>query len=439
MKHTNAVRFGRTLLVAVVVIAAIALIGCQRDGEGGGGDTEVVTLEYMLWDANQQPAYEQVAARFTELHPGIEISIVQLGWNDYWTDISRRMVGGDAPDVFTNHLAFANDFARRNQIIDIQPLVEADDVNVDQYFEGLADLWTRDGRRWGLPKDWDTIAVVINEDLFRAAGVDPDALDSWTWNPDDGGTFAEVLRQVGDAGDHFGFGTLYSSPFGQQEWSNLAHSTGWVYSPGPYSNQFNYDQDGLHQTMDWYVRMIDQGVFAPLEDVSSIGDATLFTSGRIAGTFAGSWMIGHYVNNAEFPIRFVPLPIGPVGRRSAFNGLADSIWVGTEHPGEAWEWVKFLASEEAQAIVGQAGVVFPAVRGTEQLAFQAHADRGVDVSAYTMLVEDPETTFLFPLTDNAPEVMDVFEDALEAVFLQDAPSSQPLTAANQRVNELLQN
>ena len=32
----------------------------------------------------------------------------------------------------------------------------------------------------------------------------------------------------------------------------------------------------------------------------------------------------------------------PNGRKSMFNGLADSIWVGSKHQDEAWKWVKFL-------------------------------------------------------------------------------------------------
>ena len=66
-------------------------------------------------------------------------------------------------------------------------------------------------------------------------------------------------------------------------------------------------------------------------------------------------MVHWYTENAKFEIGFAPLPKGPVGRRTMFNGLADSIWVGSKHQEEAWKWVKFLASPEAQKIVAVTG------------------------------------------------------------------------------------
>jgi multiple sugar transport system substrate-binding protein len=64
--------------------------------------------------------------------------------------------------------------------------------------------------------------------------------------------------------------------------------------------------------------------------------------------------------SSEFEVGFARLPIGPEGRKSMFNGLADSIWVGTEHLEESWAWVKYLASADCQLTVGNSGVVFPA-------------------------------------------------------------------------------
>ena len=64
-----------------------------------------MTIKYALWDANQLPAYQKVADDFMAKNPDIKIAIDQAGWNDYWTSLQTSMVGGTAPDVFTDHLA----------------------------------------------------------------------------------------------------------------------------------------------------------------------------------------------------------------------------------------------------------------------------------------------------------------------------------------------
>ena len=64
------------------------------------------TLQYWLWDSNQQPAYQTCATNFTKANPDISIKISQKGWSDYWTGITTGFVSGTAPDVFTDHLAY---------------------------------------------------------------------------------------------------------------------------------------------------------------------------------------------------------------------------------------------------------------------------------------------------------------------------------------------
>ena len=148
------------------------------DDSGEAG--EAVTIRYALWDSAQQPAYEACAAAFHEQNPNITVAVEQAGWDDYWNTVQTGFIAGDTPDVFTDHLAKYPEFAVKEQIMDLQPLVERDAVDTTIYLPGLADLWVREGKRYGLPKDWDTIAVVYNADMLAAAGIDPIVMKDWT-------------------------------------------------------------------------------------------------------------------------------------------------------------------------------------------------------------------------------------------------------------------
>ena len=169
--------------------------------------------------------------------------------------------------------------------MDIQPLVERDGVDTSIYLEGLAELWTRDGARYGLPKDWDTVAVVYNAEMLEAAGVDPAELNELTWNPTDGGTFEEmVARLTVDANGNNGlsddfdsmnveqYGFLYpgSGGFaGQTEWSAFAGSTGWHHTGGGvWVDEYFYDDPRFIETIDWYFDLnLEHGYAPPLADV----------------------------------------------------------------------------------------------------------------------------------------------------------------------------
>ncbi len=186
-----------SVLTAVLVVLSIILTACggapaAPAAAPAGGDAaasapsgEAVTIEYWLWDANQLPPYQACADAFMAKNPNIKVNITQRGWGDYWNGIQTGMVAGTAPDVFTDHLAKYPEFAAKEQLVDIQPFVDAEKVDMSVYLGQLADLWARDGKRFGLPKDWDTIAIVNNTDALKAAGVTEDELNSLTWDPED--------------------------------------------------------------------------------------------------------------------------------------------------------------------------------------------------------------------------------------------------------------
>ncbi len=120
-----------------------------------------------------------------------------------------------------------------------------------------------------------------------------------------------------------------------------------------------------------------------------------------------------------------------------FNGLADSIWVGTKHPDEAWQLVKYLASADCANTVGDAGVVFPAQQSGVDKAIAAYkAAKNLDVSAFNKEAADPNGTFLFPVAEHAPEVSAIVTPILQSVLLAQAKAKDVLPAANAQVNAL---
>jgi multiple sugar transport system substrate-binding protein len=450
-------------LVPMLLILAMLLAACPGGDApppangtaaepGAPAAAGAVEIRYALWDASQLPPYEECARTFQEENPNIRIAFEQAGWGDYWTNIQTGMVAGTAPDVFTNHLAKYPEFAELGQLLDIQPLVDQAGIDTDMYLPGLADLWVREGRRYGLPKDWDTVAVIYNVQMLEEAGIDPATMEEWTWNPADGGAFQEVVAQLTlDQNGNNGlspdfnpenvvqYGFIHQGaggPYGQTQWSHFAASNGFTFQDEPWGTEYYYDDPRFIETIQWYADLhLEHGYAPSLADVTSLGSLALFQASTGAMTTDGSWMINSYLGS-DFEVGFGRLPIGSEGRKSMFNGLADSIWVGTEHPNEAWEWVSFLASPACQNIVGRHAVVFPAIESGVEEALQGRAAQGVDVSAFTEQALDPEGTFLFPIADNASEITAIMEPVMDSIMLGQARAAEILPQANERVNAL---
>lgn len=408
------------------------------------------TINYWMWDAPQLPVYQQCAAAFQKENPDIKVNITQSAWDQYWTSLQTALISGDAPDAFANHLTRLPEMAANDIIQDLKPLIDKDKYDIAGYQQGLLDSWTKDDAIYGLPKDWATVAIAYDSDQLKAAGLKPEDMAKLDWNPKDGGSFAKVIERLtvdakGKRGNEegfdpnniktFGFVTNNLSAHGETEWSYLAATTGWKFIDEPWGTQYHYDDPRLVATLNWLRALSrDKHHMPTAEQSGRLGAETLMFSGRGALTVTGSWLISLY-HQSKPSVVFAPVPAGPEGRKTMFNGLADSIWTGTEQPEAAWKWVKFLGSDACQSIVADAAVVFPARSAQLDRTIAAYKKKGIDVSAFTEVAK-PETTFPFPITDHGNEISAIAKSALDRVMLGQGDTAELMKKANEEINDL---
>jgi multiple sugar transport system substrate-binding protein len=442
----------RTRAMVVLTVAGLALplaLPIAACSAGGASDGKV-TLNYWLWDDKQQPAYQACADEFGKANPNITVKITQTAWNQYWQNLTTQLAGGSAPDVWTDHASYYPQFVSSNQILDIQPYVDRDKVDLGRFQAGLADLFVKDGKRYGLPKDWDTMALVYNTKLV----ADPAALTRLTWNPADGGTFEQLIARStvdvnGRTGLDPGFDKAHVKVFGflpewedgsqgQNGWGDLAVANGFTYlDKNPWGSHYRYDDPKLAQTIAWFKHLIDAGYAPKFDKQSKLGRDAVMDTGQGAITVAGSWTIGTYAaSGAKQQYAFAPLPEGPAGRKTSINGLSDAVYAGTKHPEEAWAWVKYLGSAACQDVIGDKGVVFPAIRSGTEKALAAHKAAGRDVHVFIDEATAPGGTFFLPITDHGNEVSQIVQDAVQGIVLGQGEPGAGLKKANDDVNAL---
>lgn len=441
------------IATAGVVLAATA--GCAVGG-GSGGDGEAVTLQYWLWDDAQLPAYQQCADDFTEANPDIKVEISQYGWSEYWTNLATQIAAGSAPDVWVDQASYYPQFVADKQIEDLQPYIDEDPdaVDFDSYVSGLADIWVVDGARYGLPKDWDTIGLIVNKQAAADAGIDDATLQDLTWNPEDGGTFEEVIAKLtvdkaGVHGDEPGFDKSDVAVYGflpewadgsqgQNLWGDLAQSNGWTYSDeNPFGTEFHYDSPKLAETIDWIASLADKGYAPPFDQQSTLSRLEVLQSGSAAMTSIGSFNQLMFKDTAD-QWTWAALPTGPEGRKSAINGLSDAMYAGGKHKDQAWEWIKYLASADCQSVVGDTGVIFPANTEASEASVAARAESGLDASVFLSYSQEPDGTFLIPINYHGTEMSQIVQDAIQSVALGTAEAQTALTDANAKVNALFE-
>jgi multiple sugar transport system substrate-binding protein len=442
------------VIATAVLVALVPACAAERPPaeQGGWDDTGEVT--YWMWDSAQLPGYQQCAADFEAHNPDIDIAIEQVRWDDYWGRLLTAFVANAAPDVFVDHTSKYGDYTSRGLIEPLDDLIARDGPEMSQFVAGTGDLWVGDdGRRYGLPKDFDAVGIFYNAEMAEAAGITPEQMQNLTWNPQDGGTFEDVLAHLtvdrnGVRGDEPGFDKNAVATYGlglddnlgagsgQTQWSMLSGTLGWSHTDRPlWGTRFNYDDPRFQDTIRWWRSLIEKGYMPPLELAVGGQLSQLLQAGRAAMVTDGSWNISTYSSLGGIELATAPTPIGPHGNRSSMtNSLADSIASASPNKGAAWKWVRYLASPECQSVVADAGVVVPAIASVVPTAEAAIGEHGLDITPFTRHLREG-TAFPYPATQHAADVDAIMKTAMERVMSLGA-EPESLTAVNEEVNAL---
>jgi multiple sugar transport system substrate-binding protein len=444
-----------TALAAVAALALVPACAAERPPAESGGWNDTGQISYWMWDANQLPAYQQCAADFEARNPEIEVAIEQVGFDDYWGRMLTSFVANSAPDVFVNHTSKYGDYTARGLIEPLDELVARDGPDLGQYVEGTGDLWIGDdGRRYGLPKDFDVVGVFYNAQMAAEAGLSAEQLQNLTWNPRDGGTYEAALARLsidrnGVRGDEPGFDPRNVATYGmgidyppgggsgQTAWSMYTATLGWSHTDRPlWGTRFNYDDPRFQETIGWWRGLIDKGYMPPVEQAVGNEKSQLLQAGRVALVTEGSWNTATFAKLGGIELATAPTPVGPLGHRAAMtNSLADSISAGSPNKGAAWKWVRYLASPECQSVVARGGVVVPAIASVVPAAEARIAEFGLDIAPFTRHLQEG-TAFPYPAAQNAADVDEIMTTAMERVL--NGADLTNFTTANEEVNALFQ-
>ncbi len=435
------------------VIAAVMLASAAGPAILASSASAAVTINYWLWDDRQQPAYQACADAF-KAKTGTTVKITQAGWDDYWTAVKTSLTTGDGKiDVFTDHLAYYQTFLNAKQIVDISAGVKAAKVDTSQYQGGLYELWGKNGGQYGLPKDFDTIALAYDAAAASKAGYPASRVNSLTWNATNGGTFEKFLRSVTvdkngnnalskkfDANNVATYGL--SAPdngdaWGQTYWAGLANSNGFQYlDKNPWGTKYNYDSPKLAEVFAWIAKGIKAGFIMNPNKTGGLGTTELWNAGKLVSSFKGSWEINDVLKVKGGGIKFAVQPGAGAGPKTMFNGLADSINSKSKFQEESLEWVLFLGSTACQDIVASKHVVFPAITSSTAKAFKAFKAAGVDIAGYTK-VANPKSTFIPPMAANQAAVSAALKPYFEKIFQSQGDAQSLLTQANKAANAAL--
>ena len=396
------------LLLAMSMVLSLAACGGgssapASSGEAATGEAAAPvsenagkTLTVAIWDNNQLDGLTQIADEWSA-KTGVKVQVNVISWVEYWTLLEAGASGGELPDVFWMHINEAQKYMRGNVLLNLNDYIAADDaIDMNNYYEGIVNIYNLDGNQFAIPKDHDTIALLYNKSIFDKYGIEyPN--DNWTW--EDYADAAAAIRKAGEADGIYG--TAMNTNDGQDGWYNLIY--GWGGKLISDDNKTSgMDDPKTIEAMTW----LADRLFPSMPEQSMMADTDpdlMFMSGIVGMMLQGSWMVNTFYtaeNHEDYAWAQIPYHDGngngqcDEGERvSLYNGLGWAAAANTDMPDEAYSLISAFCSEEGQKKQAELGVTMAAYKGCSD-AFVSAFD-GMDISPF-LTVEETGTLIQHP-------------------------------------------
>ncbi|MFJ2240507.1 ABC transporter substrate-binding protein [Streptomyces sp. NPDC087859] len=213
--------FRRTFVALSICSLALTASACGSDDDSGSGKTRITVNCMPPKSAKVDRAFfEEDVAAFEKQNPDIDVVAHDAFPCQDPKTFDAKLAGGQMEDVFYTYFTDARHVVDIDQAADLTPYVK-ELKSYDTIQQQLRDVYTVDGKVYGIPRTGYSMGLIYNRALFEKAGLDPDRPPA-TW--DELRAAAKKIAALGD-------GTVGYADYSAQNQGGW-HFTAELYSQG---------------------------------------------------------------------------------------------------------------------------------------------------------------------------------------------------------------
>jgi multiple sugar transport system substrate-binding protein len=405
----------------VSLLSGAIFTGCSTSDETNGEKLKDEPVEITLagWGASPEESelLKEVLADFEAKHPNIKVKHEVIA-DQYMDVIKTRLIGGEGPDVFYLD-AFEAPALIETGVLEPLDKYVTEDFDVEDFEKPLLEAFQKDGKTYGFPKDYSTLALFYNKKMLEEAGVDIPK----TWDE-----LIEVSKKLTKDSDVYGFGVA-------PELARLyfiAESTGGKVVK---DNKANFASpevvSALQPIIDQHLK--DKTSARP-QDVGANWGGEMFGQGKAAMVIEGNWAIPYLENtfpNLEYGTAEVPTINGKKGTM-AFT-VAYVMNAASEKKEAAWELISYLTGKEGMEKWTSKGFALPTRKSVaEKLGYDKDELRAA-------LVAGAPYATVWSNGTNLPIIVNNFNNQFISAFLGEQSLEDALKSAQEQANKEINN
>lgn len=326
--------------VALAAASAVVLTGCA--GGGGTGDSGGDELTILIGSSGdaETKAVQSAADAWAKDH---DASVKVVAADDLNQQLSQGFAGDDAPDLF--YMAW-DQFANYSQNGYLDTYAK-DLSNADQFYPSLVDTFTYDGEFVCAPKDFSTLGLIVNTDLWAAAGLtDADVPTDWD------GLEAVAKKLTNDSTVGLSFGLEYArlGVFMNQAGGTLVNDD---------ATKATADSEENLAGLEYVQKLHDEGVLKFPSEIDAGWGGEALGAGKAAMVIEGPWIKGIAADYPDTKWAAYELPAGPGGDSTFTFSNCWGIPANSDTRDAAISLVEYLTSDDQQLAFADAFGVIP--------------------------------------------------------------------------------
>lgn len=435
---------------------AVALLTLSLAAAGCGGKSKAdiekaLQSDYkgtiVMWDGpdpsskgdNKFEWIEGKAKEFEALNPGVKIEIVQTPWAEFNQKLSTAIAGGAWPDVASVDISGGGvNLSHVDQGLIVETSQFMTKAEFDDLYPVAREAYTFGGKLYGFPTALTVHAMLVNLEIFKAAGVEPPKDGKWTYDE-----FLTKLKAV-QGKEYQGrkvvpFSTYLLKGY-YEAWPFFMMDGGtFLTKDGKFAMDSKEWISGVQKLAE--LRSLHK-VTDPLFGTDKVGDnfqafANL-EKRYVAVEPWASWAIASLRTNAKYKMDFMvaEYPTGKSGKPVTIGGAGGLVVFEPKDKNAgrramAVKWAKFIATPEVQVRHAKEKGVFPASKQA------AAADPFKDIPQMQAAQKLMEHAVATPKLEKWTQIQDLVNAELQLVANGEKAAEKAMADAKKNVEPLL--